>query len=237
MSNTKKFALLTTGRTGSTGLMDSLAGFADIAVPNKQIDCRDNELLHPTSVERISREYQRLSGMPVTDELSLIRAFYQCNEHAAYAGFKSMPNRHRHLRQLLQQENLQVITLIRQDLASTVASFIIAIDAGTWRRDGGEQINRFTFGPDYEKRALGHLTYILNSVRIINAIPGAIPLVFEQLCEPGYSNAALDNYFNRPVALAYPKKPTSGSEYVENWELFKNFIHAASKRIQQNQPA
>ena len=177
----KKFILLTTGRSGSTALMDALAVHPDILVPNKQIDCRDNEILNPLFVRDIAQAYQRLSGNPVTDELSLIQAFYETGESSAYAGFKSMPNRHQKLSTLLRRDDLQVITLIRRDLASTIASFITAVDTGSWRREGEQHANTFVFGGEYEKRVRGHLTYLLRSLRVLNNIPGAIRLIFEDL--------------------------------------------------------
>lgn len=220
----KRFILLTTGRAGSTALMDVLAKHEDIAVPNKQIDCRDNEILNPDHVRKYLAQYQRRSGVPVRDELSLIRAFYRASAGAGFAGFKSMPNRHRHLRELLEQDNPQVITLIRDDLAATVASFIVAIDAGTWRRAGGRQAVRFVFGPRYAARVRGHIDYILRSIAQLRALPNAIHLRFEDLCQAGYANQALEQYFQRPIRLPNPQPPLSGSEYVDNWEEFTFFI-------------
>lgn len=220
----KRFILLTTGRAGSTALMDVLAEHEDIIVPNKQIDCRDNELLNPDHVRQYLAQYQRLSGSPIGDELSLLRAFYRVSAGAGFAGFKSMPNRHRHLRELLEQDNPQVITLIRGNLAATVASFIVAIDAGTWRREGGRQTYRFAFGPRHEARVRGHIDYIRRSAAQLRALPNAIHLRFEDLCQAGYANQALDQYFQRPIRLPNPQPPLSGAEYVDNWEEFTRFI-------------
>lgn len=228
----KRFVILTTGRSGSTALIDSLALHDDIAVPNKQIDCPDNELLNPASIQQIIKAYRQLSGRAITDEMALIEAFYQTNEGVRFIGFKSMPNRHRQLAQLISQDNMQVITLVRRDLASTIASFIIAIDAGTWRREGGEQPHRFVFGPSYEKRAVGHLTYILSSVSRLRAIPNAIHLSFEDLCDPAYCNQALNDYFERSIGLVNPSPPLSGSRYVENWDEFQRFIVFNTRRLQ-----
>lgn len=220
----KKFILMTTGRAGSTAIMDVLEKHDDIAVPNKQIDCRDNELLNPTTIERIAEFYRRATGATIDSDLTLIDAFFTGNARAAYAGFKSMPNRHRNLQALTETPDIQFITLHRQDLAATVASFIVAIDHGTWRRDGGTQTHRFAFGPEFEKRALGHLSYLLASLKVIERIPNAIRLTYEEICSPTFSSQALDAFFGREIKLDTPQPPTDAAHYVDNWHRFSEFI-------------
>lgn len=220
----KRFCLLTSGRSGSTALMDALARFDDIAVPNKQVDCVDNEILHPKRRADYAQQYQKLTGLPVTDELSFINAFYESNKHAPYVGFKSMPERHRQLREFVTQPDLQIITLRRNDFPSTVASFLMAFDAGTWRREGGEQPNRLVFGPNYEQRAIGHLRYLEQTNRLLDSVPGAIHLQYEELCRDGFVSPQLDEFFQRHIGLLNPKLPTSGASYVDNWDALCNFL-------------
>ena len=47
-----RFCLLTTGRAGSTALMDAIAAGDDVTVPGDLIDCRDHELVNPEHLER-----------------------------------------------------------------------------------------------------------------------------------------------------------------------------------------
>lgn len=221
----KRFCVMTSGRAGSTALMDTLARHDDIAVPHKQVECVDNEILHPRRRGDYARQYEQLSGLPVRDELSLIHAFYESNRQVPYAGFKSMPERHRYLKEFSSQPDLQFITLKRGDIPSTVASFLMAFDAGTWRREGGEQSNRLVFGPNYEKRSLGHLRYLESCEQMLKSLPGAIHLQYEDLCRPGFISESLDNFFQRHVALLNPKASTTGASYVENWDDFCRFIN------------
>jgi hypothetical protein len=204
--------------------MDALARFDDIAVPHKQIDCVDNEILHPKRRSQYAQQYQQITGLPTGGELELIHAFFESNRNAPYVGFKSMPERHRQLREFVTQPDLQIITLKRGDVPSTVASFLMAFDAGTWRRDGGEQPNRLVFGPAYEKRAIGHLRYIRQCEQMLLSIPTAIHLEYEDLCRPDFSNQALNDFFGRPIGLLNPKSPTSAASYVDNWDEFCSFI-------------
>lgn len=221
----KRFCVLTSGRAGSTALMDALARFDDIAVPHKQIDCVDNEILHPRRRAEYAQKYQELTGLPTGDEMSLIEAFYKSNEGAGYAGFKSMPERHRQLRDFVAQPNLQLISLKRGDLPSTVASFLVAFDAGTWRREGGEQPHRLVFGPQYEQRSIGHLRYLEQTDRFLQALTGAIHLQYEDLCRESFVCPDLDDFFQRHIGLLNPKPCTTGASYVENWDEFCSFIN------------
>ena len=220
----KRFILLTSGRAGSTSFIDALARFDDIAIPSKQIDCVDNEIFHPHYIKKYASQYQNLAGIPVRDELSLIEAFYQSNSSAAYCGFKSMPNRHRSLNDLAVTGSIKMITLSREDIASTVASFIIAIDRNTWRRKGGKQKFRFVFGPEYKERAFSHLAYIIQSQRIFHSLPNSIHLKFEDLCKSDFVDDELNDFFQRLIKLDSPRPPVSGENYVDNWDEFTEFI-------------
>lgn len=227
----KPFLLLTTGRAGSTALMEALAAHADIAVPAKQIESPDNELLHPKFIQRYAEYYSRACSMPVRNEIDLIDAFFRANAGSSYAGFKSMPSRHRNFGILSRSPQLQLITLRRRDIASTVASFISAADANTWRREGGPQEYAFTFGPQFEKRVEGHLNYIVSSWKRLQHLPGAIHLEYEDLCQPGFSDDGLDAFFGCEIRLKSPKPPTNAEHYVFNWEEFKAFIDLRLKAL------
>lgn len=224
----KNFCLLTAGRSGSTALIDALAGFKDILVPNKKIECIDNELFHPKNIGRYVRQYQEITGRPINDEIALAKAFFSSGKQYSYAGFKSMPERHKNLPDLIKKLNLKVITLTRNDIASTVASFIVAIDKGTWRRDGGEQVHKMVFGPHYAERALSHLRYIEKSYQQLKSLPDAIHLVYEEIVSSNFASEQLDEYFGRPVRLKKAGKPTQAATYVDNWHEFEAFIEKNS---------
>lgn len=227
----KRFILLSSGRAGSTSFIDALARFDDIAVPSKQIDCIDNEIFHPKLVNKYAQEYQELSGIPVRDELSLIEAFYKSNAEFSYAGFKSMPNRHQCLPQIAATGDTKIITLSRDDIASTVASFIVAIDRNTWRRQGGKQKFRFVFGSKYRDRAISHLSYIIDSQNFFDSLPNSINLRFEDLCRTDFVNEELNEFFQRPINLDKPRPPVSAKTYVNNWDEFSAFIEQEISKI------
>jgi len=230
----KKFCVMTTGRAGSTSLMDALAAHDDIAVPNKQVDSPDQEINKILRPDLYFADYSRLAGFAVTDQLSLVRAFYASNDGAAYAGFKTMPNRHREMQGMIDEHQMQFICLFRRDVPSTVASFIMARDQGSWRRSGEPQVHRFRFDDAMKKRVDQNLVYLHRSMDLFVRLPGAIMLAYEDLCDAAFEDGRLDDYFARPVRLIDPKAPTAASSYVENWPAFVRYVKQRLNALQQH---
>jgi len=232
----KAFCLMTVGRCGSTALMQALRGFADIATPFKDISCADDELLHPKYVRAHASEYQQLTGRPVESPDQLMQAFYLHHADANYAGFKSMPNRHRHYEEFVTTAGLQFIGLTRRDIPSTVASFMLARATGCWRRDGGVQRQSLHFDPQqHGKSAASILVYVMRSIEAIRVIPEAINLTYEDLCREDFHSRHLDDFFGRAIRLENPRPPVHGSSYVGNWPEFLAFLHSVGEPI-RNEP-
>ncbi|MHC4340992.1 MAG: hypothetical protein ACYSX0_12370 [Planctomycetota bacterium] len=215
---------MTTGRTGSTSLMKALQAHSDILVPNRQVDCVDNELVHPDYMDRYVGYYARACSRPVAGEAALIDAFFETASGFAFAGFKSMPDRHADIDAFIGRTDIRFIVLERLDIASTIASFITAIDEGCWRREGGPQPHRWHFDPEHHERIRGHLKYLTACFACMDRIPDAIRLTYEEICEPGFSNRELDEFFERSIAIPDPQPPLSGEDYVKNWDEFRSFV-------------
>jgi hypothetical protein len=210
--------------------MDRLERERDIALPGKNIDCIDQELVHPARVAAHAAALARISGALISTVDDLIEAFFALNAHAAFAGFKTMPNRHRDFDRFVNRSDIRFITLSRRDIASTVASFVGAMATDSWRRDGGAQNARWTFDPRRDGRAvIGNLRYVLKSATQLERVPDAIALAYEDLCDPDFSDSALDALFGRPIRLDDPKPATSGQSYVSNWTEFCAFLEAARR--------
>ena len=229
----RKFCVLTVGRAGSTALMDHLARYSDVALPGKNIDCVDQELVHPARIAAHAAAYAKLAATAITTVDELIDAFFAHNACAAYAGFKTMPNRHKVLDRFVSRPDIQFITLARRDVASTVASFVVAMATDSWRRDGGPQTARWTFEPRRDAAGVaGNLRYVLKSAELLRRVPNAIALAYEDLCDPGFSDPGLDAFFGRRIRLDHPQPPTSGESYVVNWPEFRAFVDAEQKKLQ-----
>ncbi|NOT15080.1 MAG: sulfotransferase [Methylotenera sp.] len=233
----KQFCVMTVGRSGSTALMNYLQTFDDIALPCKEIDCVDNELVHPKFSAQYQAAYSKLSGELVADNDALINTFFKRHESLAYVGFKSMPNRHANLAQWLNRSDVQMIALWREDVASTVASFMKAQETGSWRRDGatGADAKWYFDVQKHGEMALNNLAYVLKSNAILKNAPNAIKLSYEALCDTQFNHPELNQFFNRTVKINNPKPPTSAEQYVENWAEFKQFIAEATQKLEQLQ--
>lgn len=221
----KKFCVLTIGRTGSTSLMHALEKFDDIALPSRDTVCIDNELLHAERIAGYMEHYAPHASEKIVRPQQLINAFYACHAEASYAGFKSMPNRHPNYLKFIRRSDIQFITLTRRDLPSLVASFISAMENGTWRRNGEEPPTEWQFDVDRHGTAVtSNVAYVLKSYAALNAVPNAIRLSYEGLCDPSKEHVELNKFFGRTIKLSNPKPPTIGEKYVANWAEFKNFV-------------
>ena len=220
MQDCRKFCVLTTGRSGSTWLMEALARFPDIALPNKQIDCADSELLRPGGFGDHCRAYETLTDAWVIGQQGLIDIFYWHSAGAAFAGFKSMPHRHENFDDFLRRPDIRFISLERADTASTVASFLLALRAGTWRRHGAPPRQRWTFRPEDAGEVRAVLARLQENRAALARVPGAIRLTYEDLCRDGFAAPELDAFFERPIRFPEARPPVSGAAYTENWDDF-----------------
>jgi hypothetical protein len=216
----RKFCVLTTGRSGSTWLMQALERFPDVALPKKQIDCIDNELLRPGGFGDHCSAYAALTDAWVSGQEALIETFYWHSAAARFAGFKSMPHRHESYDHFLRRSDIRFITLERADIASTVASFLLAMRTGTWRRHGAPPPQRWTFRPEDSGDAKAVLARLLENRAALARVPNAIGLTYEELCSHGFASPELDHFFERPIRFGDPKPPVSGAAYTENWDDF-----------------
>ena len=228
----RKFCVLTVGRAGSTALMDRLGRYPDIALPGRNIECIDQELVHPARIQAQAAAYAELCGRTIATAEQLIDCFFEVNADAAFAGFKTMPNRHKDLDRFVATPDIQFITLSRRDVASTVASFLVAMATDSWRRDGGPQTARWRFDAQRDAAAVvSNLRYVVKGDTQLRRVPNAIALGYEDLCDPEFSSPALDTFFDRPIRLDDPKPPTSGETYVANWPEFRAFVEAAQREV------
>ena len=224
MSEVKKFCLITTGRAGSTSLINSLAAFDDIGLPSAHLDCEDNELLHPARVAGYCTKFADLFGRIIVEADELVDLFYKLHESSEFAGFKTMFNRHADLANFLKRPDIQFISLVRSDVSATVASFIHAMEMNTWRREGGQPDYRWRFDKAKGRRVFNNIQFVFNSHLVLQRIPGVIALDYESICKPDFISPPLDEFFGRHISLLNPLPPTDASKYVVNWYEFDEFV-------------
>jgi hypothetical protein len=225
---------MTTGRSGSTSFLDALANLKDVFLPNDLFPCWDQELTHPHRVKKHIEWFRLRSGKPVKGQDDLVEQFYQLSVNRRFIGYKSMPSRHNTFKTFTRRADIQFITLVREDLPSTLASFYMARrNSKDWTRRGEPQKRYWTFSQSDIPGVLGNLEYLLNSHRMIESIPHAIRLSYEDLCSNDFRSEELDGFFEYPVRLSNPQPPVSASTYVTNWAEFVAFVESSVQKHDQ----
>ena len=212
--------------------------YEDVALSGKHLDCEDSELLHPSRVEGYCSSYADLFGRPVVNHDELVDLFFKLHERDTFAGFKTMYNRHKNLAAFLKRSDIQFISLVRSDVSATVASFIHAMESGTWRREGGQPEYRWKFDKRKAREIFSNIQYVFNSHLVLRQIPNVIALNYESLCKADFHSDPLDKYFERYISLENPLPPTDPQKYVENWQEFDDFVKVQWRgMVRKLQPA
>ena len=224
----KKFCVLTYGRSGSTSFMSALEKFPDIAVPNKNIRCFDNELLHPNYVEEYLVEYSKLCGKEIGSASQLIENFFLFNAGVAWAGFKTMPRRHPDFRSFMRRKDIQFIILTRESIPSMIASLFLAQSVGCWRRSGEPQPQLWRFNPSTDgPSVLGLVSRTRRHNILFDRIQNALRIKYEDLCNENFNSSDVNDFFERRIGLENVRPPVCGSQYVLNWPEFVEFVDNA----------
>lgn len=217
----KCFCLLSTGRAGSTALMRAIGRHPDIATPPANA-----ELLNPRLRIQFTDYVKRLGGDPTDDSAeALLEAFLRLHSSASYIGFKLLPLQLRSFERLVRDPGIQFIVLTRRDLVSHVASWFVARRYDTFRVGTQSVVKQITFGTEWRDDLRRHIRMIQKNVAAMAQVKDAIRLEYEDLCAPGFSCAALNDYFGRSIALESPHPPTDARHYVQDWEHFAEFVH------------
>jgi hypothetical protein len=198
-------------------LINAIGALPDVVVPASNVASPDNELIHHNT----QPAYEKLAGRKFASTRELIAFFFSFNKDAKFAGFKSMPRRHPDYATFVRTEGIQFITLDRRDIFATAASFLMAIKHRTWRRHGGVPPQKLTYEPTDQHQLNINLGYIAKGRLALLQPPNAIALYYEDLCQPGFSSPALNEFFHQPVELQGAKPPIQTRDYVQNDEEFR----------------
>ena len=218
----KKFCVLTTGRCGSRAFFRALEQHTNIISPTKQIGAGSRELLHHDHIKERYTQYSELVKRQVKTQSELIEAFYESNETVEYSGFKTLYHFVDDWEDFLKRD-LQWIILTREDLASQIASFRLALKTTDWINEDPKRSRHWSFlhSETNHVKALGN--DILKQQKILSQIEG-IHITYEQLTKPNFSNSKLNEFFGAPIQLIDPQGPTSAEDYCLNWLTFKQFV-------------
>jgi len=109
-----------------------------------------------------------------------------------------------------------------------VASFLLAKQHSTWRRNGEPVEHRWKFTIDSVHAIDGHVRYILRANDRLARIPSALRLTYEEISRPAFRNSTLDDFFGQSIQIADPRGATCASSYVVNWDEFRRFVEASA---------
>lgn len=211
--------------------MNWLQQLDDVAVPNKNFKSVANELMHPDNLSDYAEKYSRVCNREITIPSDLIECFFENNSSYSFAGFKSIPSWHLDYRSFIKRKDIKFIVLTRNDIASNIASIVLAHGTGYFDRTGEPQKFRWTFRRREAGRIFNILTRFHGNRVKLGWAKDAIGVTYEDLCNPDFSCPALDQFFGRHIRIADPKPPTSARDYVTNWEEFEAFITRAYREL------
>ena len=220
----KKFCVVSPGRCGSSAFMRALNAFDDIASPCKNSQLLFSELLHPDFIEEAYSIYSALGDLNDRTPSKLIDCFYDVNSNFPFAGFKLLFCQSSGVSQLWFSRDIQFITLVRRDIASAMASCMMASDTGDWNRQGGGHKRGWSYSSAREEELKGRVEAHFKAVITLKSIPNTIVIYYEDIARGGFVDASLREFFGRDVRLAEPKEPTSGESYVRNWGEFRGLV-------------
>lgn len=220
----KKFAVLTTGRAGSSSLLQTLEKLPGLITPANSTEVGQTELLNPTFRADFFSIYSGLCGRNLKSERELISEFYRQNQSARFVGFKGLYSQLSSFKSLLLMQDVTFVVLLRRDIASTIASFMVAMDRGCWGRKGNSHKSAWSFHPkryhELNRLVVAHYVAISSLLRV----PRSIVLHYEELCCEGFSDSRLESFFESKVRFLNPRPPVSGASYVANWIEFKSCV-------------
>jgi hypothetical protein len=220
----RRFCVLTSGRAGSTSLMQALAARTDAGLPSRDVGSWGEELLNPKFITRHARLYARLTGRRIGGHEQLIDAFFAHHAARPRAGFKLLPKQHAEIDAFVERPDIDLIVLARRDAASTVASMVTARLRNYWPRAGGPQPRCWRFADLDRALVEPYVRELDTALAVLASVRAEIVVHYESLCDPHYTCPALDAYFGCSIRLARPLAPTRGRDYVEDWDAFEEYV-------------
>lgn len=217
----KKFCVVTTGRCGSGAFMRALSTHDDIAIPTKNTGVPCNEILHPLYLPEMYATYSLLCGQDVSTKPDLVTCFYRFNAVEPFSGFKLLFCQSIDFQQFFNRTDITFVVLLRHDVSSTMASQMLASDTGIWDGRGGKHTRSWSYSSKREAELKQRVTAHYRAVTRLKAIPDSILIYYEDISAEGFSDSHLTEFFGRDIRLQSPKMPTSGQQYVRNWDEFR----------------
>lgn len=193
-ANGQKFAVLTTGRAGSSSFVQALHQIPGLVTPANSTDINQPELLNPRFRADFFSIYSGLCGRNLKTELDLIEAFYAQHQSGLYAGFKALYSQVSSFDLFKNRSDVTFVVLLRRDVVSTIASLMVAMDRGCWGRRGESHRSAWRFNPVrlHELNALVVAHHA--AIDALLRVPNSIVITYEDLCRERFADSRLNAF-------------------------------------------
>ena len=219
----RKFIVVAVPRSGSTFLINCIANSCDVFLPN----VNQYELFNV--YEKLFNSYAlHLDG---STEVGMLDGFFAVADRSP-AGLKTIPGFHREWHAIVSRQDIQFITLFREDFLSCLASYIVSDIHGGWNHPGRQQLNsrKLVFQELYPTEqklttslgaTLNYLVFNYRAVEELNLREQTIRLTTEEMLLPQACNERLNGFFGSSLSFSTFRPPTHYSECFEDHFYFK----------------
>ena len=233
----KNFIIVGTPRSGTTFVCDVLNGFDDIWIPKYP----NYEPFNPNVLKKVSLTAKHNAF----DHDTIVKKFigHKSNKGAEYFGFKTFLSFHSNLRELIKDNDLDVIILLRKDIWKVIGSMMIAIDNNDYIGSSKKYQPYIFEKTSREKRRI--LTFFNQTCRVYWELENTFSkdlnildkFYFEDLIENN-RRPSIESYFEREIVFDHKYDNNDDiSKYISNFQEMKDFILEEVSQYQQHYSA
>jgi hypothetical protein len=233
----KNFIIVGSPRSGTTFLCDILNGFEDIWIP----EYPNYEPFNPNVIKKVSATTKNNAF----DHDAIVKKFisYKSNKNAKYFGFKTFLSFHSDLRELIKNNDLDVIIILRKDIWKVMGSMLIAVDNNDYIGSSKKYQPYIFERTSREKRRI--LTSFNQLCRVYweleNVFSKNLNIIdkfyFEDLIKYN-RRLPIEEYFEREIVFDHKYNDNDDiSKYIGNFQEMKDFILEEVHQYQQHYSA
>jgi len=226
----KNFVIVGTPRSGTTFVCDVLNEFDDIWIP----EFPNYEPFNPHNLHRLANSMKNNSF----DQDSIIKKFIsvKSKKNVDYFGFKTFLSFHSDLKNLIKDNDLDVILILRKDIWKVIGSMLIAIDHNDYI-GSSKKHDPFIF-VESKREVRRIMTFFNQLCRTYWELENLFAkdsniiekLYFEDIVNNNIANN-LDTYFNKKIIFDHNYNDTDDiNSYIGNFEELQSLIMEEVKK-------
>jgi hypothetical protein len=226
----KNFVIVGTPRSGTTFVCDVLNEFDDIWIPG----FHNYEPFNPHNLYGLTE----LIKNNAFDQDRIIKKFISAKskKNVDYFGFKTFLSYHSDLKNLIKDNNLDVILILRKDIWKVIGSMLVAIDHNDYI-GSSKKHDPFIF-VESKREVRRIMTFFKQLCRVYWELENLFAkesnviekLYFEDIVNNNISNN-LDTYFNKKIIFDHNYNNDDNiSSYIGNFEELQSLIMEEVKK-------